>query len=77
MWGICCMAQTKPKADTLTEAQVIQISQLLNFGETAAGNSEKVSTAQYNQYHAQVAKIDSVLGVMYRKWHPVKKEGKK
>jgi hypothetical protein len=73
-------AQQKPKCDTLTEKQVIEISQLLNFGEVAAGNSDKVSTNQYNQYHIQVAKIDSVLGIMYRHWHPVKvaeKGGKK
>jgi hypothetical protein len=62
--------QSKP--DTLKESEVITISQLLAFGEQAAGNSDKVTTSQYNAYHAQVAKIDSVLGVMYRKWHPVK-----
>ena len=70
--SIASMGQQKPKVDTLTEKQVIEISQLLNFGEQAAGNSDKVTTSQYNAYHAQVAKIDSVLGVMYRKWHPVK-----
>lgn len=72
--SIAVKAQQKSKpVDTLTESQVIQISQLLQFGEVAAGNSDKVSTSQYNQYHAAVAKIDSVLGVMYRKWHPVVK----
>lgn len=67
-----CHAQVKTKPDTLAEKDLVLISQLLNFGETAAGNSEKVSTAQYNQYHAQVAHIDSVLREMWVKWHPVK-----
>lgn len=70
-------AQSKPKCDTLTESQVVTISQLLQFGELAAGNSDKISTSQYNQYHAQVAKIDSVLRVIYLKWHPVKEQAKK
>lgn len=68
-------AQDKPKSktDTLTEKQVIEISQLLNIGEQVAGNSDKVTTAQYNQFHERVVKIDSVLGILYTKWHPVKK----
>lgn len=68
-------AQDKPKskADTLSENQVIEISRLLNISEQVAGNSDKVTTAQYNQFHERVMKIDSVLAIFYQKWHPVKK----
>jgi len=61
----------------LTESQVSQISQLLYFGEVAAGNSDKISTKDYNAYHAAVLHIDSVLRSQYMKFHPVKEQPKK
>jgi hypothetical protein len=61
----------------LTESQIIQISQLLSFGEVAAGNSDKISTKDYNVYHAAVVHIDSVLRSQYMKFHPVKEQAKK
>jgi len=61
----------------LTESQVSQISQLLYFGEVAAGNSDKISTKDYNAYHAAVLHIDSVLRVQWNKFHPVKGTAKK
>ena len=61
----------------LTESQVSQISQLLYFGEVAAGNSDKISTKDYNAYHAAVLHIDSVLRAQWAKFHPVKGTAKK
>ena len=79
---IALSATAQQKADTtakyrLTETEVIQISQLLDYGLKAAANSEKVSTAAYNQYAAQVAKVDSSLRVQYQKQHPTKEQPKK
>ena|SRR5579859_5712796 len=54
----------------LDEPTIIQISQLLAFGETAAGNSDKISTKDYNAYHAAVVHVDSVLRQQYIKFHP-------
>lgn len=61
----------------LTEPQVILITQLLNYAETTAGNSDKISTRDYNNFHYQVMKIDSVLRVQYAQKHPPKKDAKK
>jgi len=73
-------AQTTKK-DTvtykLTESQIIQISQLLSFGEVAAGNSDKISTKDYNAYHAAVLHMDSVLRAQWAKFHLVKEQPKK
>lgn len=61
----------------LTEPQVILITQLLSYAETTAGNSDKISTRDYNNFHYQVMKIDSVLRVQYAQKHPPKKDAKK
>jgi hypothetical protein len=61
----------------LDEPTIIQISQLLAFGETAAGNSDKISTKDYNAYHAAVVHVDSVLRSQWNKFHPVKEQPKK
>jgi hypothetical protein len=75
-------AQTTKKDTTaayykFTESQIIQISQLLSFGEIAAGNSDRISTKEYNGYHAAVLHIDSVLRSQYMKLHPAKEQPKK
>lgn len=54
----------------LTEPQVILITQLLSYAETTAGNSDKISTRDYNNFHYQVLKVDSFLRVQYTKKHP-------
>lgn len=80
--SIAVNAQVKKPApkDTssyvLTEPQVILITQLLNYAETTAGNSDKISTRDYNNFHYQVMKIDSVLRVQYAQKHPPKKDAK-
>lgn len=60
----------------LTERQVLLISKLLAYGDDAAGNSDKISTRDYNNFHYQVLKVDSILRVQYAKKHP-KKDAKK
>lgn len=80
--SIAVNAQVKKPApkDTssyvLTEPQVILITQLLSYAETTAGNSDKISTRDYNNFHYQVMKIDSVLRVQYAQKHPPKKDAK-
>jgi len=81
LFAMSCSGQTVKKDTTatykLTEPQILQISQLLSFGEVAAGNSDKISTKDYNAYHAAVLHIDSVLREQYFKFHPVKEKAKK
>ena len=81
LYSIGVNAQDKAKKDTssytLTEPQVLLISQLLSYGDSAAGNSDKISTRDYNNFHYQVLKVDSILRVQYTKKHPVKKDAKK
>jgi hypothetical protein len=61
----------------LTEPQVVLITQLLAYGDSAAGNSDKISTRDYNNFHYQVLKVDSILRVQYTKKHSAKKDAKK
>ena len=69
---------TKPDtAYKLTEPQIIQISQLLDYGLKAAGNSAQISTKDYNIFARQVMQVDSVFKSQYAKLHPVKAEQKK
>lgn len=70
---------TKPDSTyKLTEPQVYQISQLLDYGLKLAGNSDKISTRDYNEFARQVASIDSLFRMRYMQLHPVKpKEVKK
>jgi hypothetical protein len=70
--------QTKP--DTipqyrLPEPVIIQISALLSYGDNLAANSDKISTREYNTYHAAIAKVDSLLRVQYLRYHPKDKKG--
>jgi hypothetical protein len=69
--------QSKPDTTrkyTLSEPVIIQISALLSYGDNLAGNSDKISTRDYNAYHAAIAKVDSVLREQYLKWHPQPKQ---
>lgn len=74
------MAQ-QPKQDStyrLSEKQIIQISQLLDYGLKAAGNSDRISTKDYNEFARQVAHIDSLFRSRYQQLHSQpKQEGKK
>jgi len=60
-----------------TESEVILIDNLMGQLDVVSGNSDKVSTAQYNSIHRAVMRIDSLIKVQYSKKHPVKWEGKK
>lgn len=69
------LAQAKPdttKKYTLSEPDILQISQLLSFGDNAAGNSTAVSTNDWKAYHSAVLRVDSVLRVQYLRFHPEK-----
>jgi hypothetical protein len=69
--------QSKPDTTrkyTLSEPVIIQISTLLSYGDNIAGNSDKISTRDYNAYHSAVLKIDSVLREQYLRYHPAKEK---
>jgi predicted nucleic acid-binding protein len=74
------MAQTK--ADTskryrFSEPDVILIDQLMGQLDIVSGNSDKVSTAQYNAIRHSIARVDSLIKAQYSKFHPAKSEPKK
>jgi len=62
---------------TLSEPNVILITELLSYADGVAGNSDKITTRDYNSFHLQVFKIDSILRVQYLQKHPPKKDAKK
>lgn len=73
------LAQTKPKPDTsahyrFPEPEIILIDNLVGQLDVLAGNSDKVSTAQYNSIHRAVIHVDSLIKTQYFYYHPVKKE---
>lgn len=78
--ALACSGQTT-KPDTtryhFTEPDVVLIDNLLGQLDQVSGNSDKVSTAQYNQLHKAVIHIDSLIKVQYLKKHPVKEQAKK
>lgn len=74
--AVCAQAKPDSTKYTLNEAQIAQISRLLSFSDSAVGNSDKITTRDYNEFHRQVMQIDSVLRVQYAKKHP-KKDAKK
>jgi|GEM_PF-4975004 hypothetical protein len=71
-------AQTK---DTTTyrfkEPDAILIDNLMGQLDQCAGNSDRISTSQYNQLHKAVMRIDSLVKKRYLELHPVKAEPKK
>jgi opacity protein-like surface antigen len=69
-------AQSKPDTTyTLTESQIKVVYNLLQAGDNAMGNSDKVSTREWRDFHIAAVKIDSVLTAQYMKFHPqVKKK---
>ena len=79
-------AQTKitkpqPKLDTalhykFAEPEIIIIDNLVGQLDVLAGNSDKISTAQYNSIHRAVIHVDSLIKTQYFYYHPVKKEVK-
>ena len=74
-------AQTTAKPDTakyrFTEPDVVLIDNLLGQLDQCAGNSDRISTSQYNAIHHAVLRLDSVIKVQYFKFHPVKEKAKK
>lgn len=73
------MAQTKQKPDTAAhyrfpETEIILIDNLMGQLDVLAGNSDKISTAQYNSIHRAVIHVDSLIKTQYFYYHPVKKE---
>lgn len=72
--GVSISAQTAKPDSTyrLQERDIIQISQLLDYGLKAAGNSAQISTRDYNEFARQVAKIDSLFRKRYSELHQVK-----
>lgn len=83
--GIGChnrgMAQDKPKPDTLhykfKEPDVALIDNLVGQLDVLAGNSDKISTAQYNVIHRSVIHLDSLIKSQYFRFHQVKEQPKK
>ena len=67
-----CAGQTKPDTTRykLTEQQILQIDQLLLFGDNCASNSTTVSTADWKAYHVAVMKLDSIFRRQYVALHP-------
>jgi len=56
------------------EPETILIDNLMGQLDVIAGNSDKVSTAQYNSIHRAVIHIDSLIKVQYFKFHPQPKQ---
>ena len=74
------MGQSKPdttKHYTFAEPEAVTIDNLLGQLDQLSGNSDKISTSQYNAIHKAVLRIDSLIKVQYFKYHPVKGEPKK
>jgi hypothetical protein len=56
------------------EPETILIDNLMGQLDVLAGNSDKISTAQYNSIHRAVIHIDSLIKVQYFKFHPQPKQ---
>ena len=73
-------AQTKTdtsKRYVFNESEVILIDNLIGQLDIVSGNSDKVSTSQYNQLHRAVMHVDSLIKIQWAKKHPVKEQPKK
>lgn len=70
---------TKPDTTRyhFTESEVILIDNLMGQLDQVSGNSDRVSTSQYNQLHRAVIHVDSLIKVQYSKKHPAKEQAKK
>jgi len=77
--GVLKAQTTKPDTNKyhFSEQDAILIDNLMSQLDQVSGNSDKVSTAQYNQLHKAVMHIDSLIKVQYLKKHPVKEQSKK
>lgn len=60
-----------------SEPDIILIDQLMSQLDVVSGNSDRVSTAQYKQFHEAVIHVDSLIKVQWNKLHPVKEQPKK
>lgn len=60
-----------------TEPDVILIDNLMGQLDQISGNSDRVSTSQYNQLHRAVMHVDSLIKAQYSKKHPIKERPKK
>jgi len=75
--SLAAFSQTKTdsvKHYKFEEPETILIDNLMGQLDIIAGNSDKVSTAQYNSIHRAVIHIDSLIKVQYFKFHPQPKQ---
>ncbi|MGN6639347.1 MAG: hypothetical protein ACTHJ8_10585 [Mucilaginibacter sp.] len=65
-------AQVKPDTTiyTFKEPVILQIVNLLAVSEKQFSNSNDVTTSNFNAFHKEVMRIDSIIGVQYVKFHP-------
>jgi hypothetical protein len=78
---LCSIGVFAQKKDTtryhFTEPDAILIDNLMGQLDQVSGNSDRVSTSQYNQLHRAVLRVDSLIKSQWQKYHPVKEQPKK